>query len=832
MLEESVMSRLLWPLAMLALFATSCTTRNPTRDQSVQKDSFVQQDTGPLFDHGLPPEQGLPPDYGTPPPPDQWVPPVDKGTPPPPDQWVPPVDRGTPPPPDLGISNALCKGAKRLVWSGSRAQVTATTSGMANEYGTGINCGNLTMTVPGSQVYYSIDLTGGKNYRFRLKPAFYSARMYIFTGCGISTINKDCGSNGTTGDISEAVSSPNTGTVFFTPPKTGTYLVAVDSNTPSQSGAFTLTVDAYTKPSNNTCSKAKLLKLGSTGTVTEVGSTVGLQNEFGGQINCGYSGYSYYGLPAPQLYYQIAMTAGRTYRISLTPNSGYLMFYVFGTTCTASAINSDCGSGGTSGAVYTSTITSGRTGSMNFKPSKTGYYTIAVDGRYNSAYYQGDFTLEVEDYTPPANGKCATAQSLSLSSGKVTVNGSTSGIANEFGSQITCGLASYYAQDGSQVYYKLSLTAGKVYKFELRPTFYAYMYIFGSTCTATAINNDCGSGGKTGAITASYVSSGSAGSIIFKPSATGTYTVAVDSFNSGSYYEGKFQLNIEETLAANNGKCNSASSLTFVSGKAVVTGDTTGIPNEFGSGVRCGSYTMSGSQLYYWANLAKGTTYKFTLTPSFYAQLYVFGNTCTASTISSNCSSGGSTGFYNYCYTSACTATYTPTVGGIHRIAVDSSYASYAGSFKLEVETFTPPKNGKCAGAQTLTFDSSGKAVVNGDTTGVPNEFGTQINCGTTIPTIGNQQYYRIRLTKGTTYSITLEPQVNYLGFIVFTDTCTPSTINSDCGSGGKTGLISAAAYPSRPATSSFTPPTTAYYKIAVDTTYTQYFGPYKLTIK
>jgi hypothetical protein len=248
---------------------------------------------------------------------------------------------------------------------------------------------------------------------------------------------------------------------------------------------------------------------------------------------------------------------------------------------------------------------------------------------------------------------------------------------------------------------------------------------------------------------------------------------------------------------------------------------------------------MNGGQLYYWVNLAKGTAYRFRLSPDYYASLYIFSNTCSPATISSDCSSGGTTGDYlGYVRPNTTSSLiYTSSTGGLHRLAVDSYYASYSGKFKLEVETFKAAANSKCSGAQAVSFNSSGVATASGDTTGNTNEFGTQVNCGNLYRSlVGNQLYYKFNLTKGKTYTFTLSTGGAYLMFYLFGNTCDPSKINSACSSNGKTGLLSSMAYASRPATASFTPPSTGTYIVAVDAqyaaTYPQYYGSFTLTVK
>jgi hypothetical protein len=823
-------------LAAVIFLCSSCTTQNPAKkDQGTRQDVAVKEQGPQPQDRGpLPPDQYVPPPDYTPPPPDQYVPQPDRYVPPT-DRGVTPVpDKGTPipdlggPGPDQGIVNGTCTGAEKLTWSGGKITKTGTTAGAPNEYGSSINCGNLTTPIPGPQVYYKVDLTGGTSYKLSLEPTFDSARIYVFSACGASAINKDCSGKGA-GGASPAINSPSVGSMVFKPPKTATYYVAVDSNQPAESGSFTLTIEPYTPPTNTTCSAAKLLTMTS-GTLTVLGSTRGVANEFGRTIRCGSSGTDYDGA---QVYYRLAMTAGHIYRIDLIPNFRANM-YIFRTTCTATAINADCGSGGKTGAVYSSLISPGSSGRIDFKPATSGTYTIAVDSYV--ATEAGDFKLKIEDFVAPTNTTCATAKAVSFSGGRITINGTNSGAPNEFGSSILCGYSASYAQDGNQVYYKMTLTTGRVYKFSLTPTYIGSMYLFGTTCTATAINNDCGSGGTTGAVNY-LIQRNTTGTMVFKPSATRTYTLAVDSiYYTPSYGEGKFKLEIEETPIPVHANCSTPQALYFVKGVATVNGDTSVSSNEFGTSIRCNasaSYAQDGPQLYYWANLAKGKTYRFSLSPTFTAYIYVFGNSCSVSTINSDCGSNYVRGFATYA-TSGTTRTvlYTPSVGGIHRIAVDSTSPSYAGKFTLEVADLVLPGNGRCAAAQAVTLNPSGTTTITGDTTGVPNEYGSAIRCGGFVSYYGPQLYYKFQLAAGKTYSFTLKPTFSYAGFYIFGSTCSSTSINTDCASRGKTGDNSNAASPTSPASVSFSPTTSGVYHVAVDSIYGTRWGKFTLEVK
>ncbi len=843
----------------LALFAPGCTERNPAAldSQVVKKDGSVAPDkTVPKPDKGVPKKDGLPPkpdkavpvpDKAVPVPdkavpvPDKAVPVPDKAVPVPdkavpvPDKAVPVPDKAVPTPdkavpaPDKGgpLTNASCAGAKAIAFSGSKVTVTGTTTGNANEYGTGINCGNYTSVMASSQTYYKVNLVGGQSYRFGLASKFYYARLYLFTGCGINKINNDCGSGGKTGDVTNSIYTNQTGYLYFVAPYTGTFYLAVDGTNPNYTGGFSLTVEKYTIPTNTTCTKAQVLKLVNNA-VSVNGTTTTAKNEFGQTIKCG-GLYTYYG---KQVYYTIQLTKGKTYRVSLSP-SFYANYYIFRSACQANSINADCGSSGKYGLISPLVYTN-QTHTSTFKPQASGWYTIAVDSRYTSTAYEGTFTLEVEDWVPSTNTTCAKAKALTFASGKAYVKGSTSGAANEYGSSILCGLgSSYYALKGPQVYYSVTLKKGQAYRFKYKPSFTSRYYVF-TKCGASAINSDCGSQGKTGLIS-NYAYSGYITTNVFTPSAAGTYYIAVDS--TAASYQGSFELWVEEFIPPSNGKCATPQQITLVNGKGSVSGSTIALNNEYGTQILCGqtypTYAFAGKQAYYWVTLTKGKSYKISLTPSFYAGFYVF-RTCGASAINADCSSKGKTGLFKGYVTTNTTGveTFTPTVGGIYRIAVDTRYVAYSGTFKLAVEEFTPPKNGTCAGAATMTVPST----VSSSTVGLTNEYGTQIYCGNLSTVMrGPQAYYKLSLTAGKTYTFSFTPSYYYARLYIFGGTCNPSAINTDCSSGGKTGTVSGYVTTGMTTQVSFTPSKTGTYHVALDATYVSGSygsGPFTLSVK
>jgi len=178
-----------------------------------------------------------------------------------------------------------------------------------------------------------------------------------------------------------------------------------------------------------------------------------------------------------------------------------------------------------------------------FKPPSTGTYRFAVDA--SQVGQNGHFTLAIEDYVIPANASCTGALPVAFLPKKTVIVADTCHGTNEFGLGINCGVPGFLSQlFGSQLYYKVALTAGKTYTFYFTPHYTdARLYLFSGTCAMDPINADCGSNGKTGGITPS-VSQDQLTWLKFTPQASSTYVFAVD--NTMVFGEcGSFRVDIQ-----------------------------------------------------------------------------------------------------------------------------------------------------------------------------------------------------------------------------------------------------------------------------------------------
>ncbi len=722
-----------------------------------------------------------------------------------------------------GVGNDRCQKATAVTLTGGKATVNGTTVGLSDEFAS-LSCGGYT-AFDGPQAYYKVDLVGGKSYRFALTPSF-SAYLYLFSaaaGCAEGAIETDCASQGATGAVSSSIAASKSGELYFKAPASGSFYVAVDSSDPKTSGTFTLEIAEYTPPSNGVCAQPTPLTL-SGGKVTVTGSTAGVLDEFPG-LKCG--GYTTF--DGPQVYYSLAIAAGKSFKLTLTPTfSAYL--YVFSSSggCNEGAIETYCASGGMTGAMMGS-ISSGTTKTLFFTPNVADTYLIAIDSSDPS--YAGSFSLTVEEFTPPSNGTCAKAKALQLTSGKVVENGTTGGLKDEF-ANLNCGGHSSFV--GPQAYYTLPMTQGKGYKLTLTPTFSAYMYVFSSAaaCQESKIQSDCSSKGATGDRWGSISSSGP-GTYVFLPDKSDTYTIAIDSSSATSF--GDFKLEVEEFAPPPNGVCAGAQTVTLANGSASVTGTTAiGVKDQFPT-LKCGgTSTLTGPQLYYRLQLDGSKTYRFKLQPTFYASLYLFPEAaaCQVSAIETACASKGATGDLLTVSSGSTKSLYfKPAATAAYLVAVDSTSSTTSGDFTLAIDTIATATNATCATASVVTLQNH-LATIEGDTAGAGNEFST-VKCGLTSALNGPQVYYRLNMTAGIPYKLSLATAFDgYLVVFSGAASCQAGAIDTDCASAGATGQVLAVSNTQK--TLVFTPKTTGAYYLAVESTdvKTGYYGYFKLDVK
>lgn len=711
-----------------------------------------------------------------------------------PDQGGPVGDQG---PQAAGV----CATAPLVALTAGSATISDDTSKYTDQF-SGLTCRSTTSTtstLDAPQAYYRIAGKQDQWYRFVLKPSFSSAYMYAFTNntCTEATIATDCQSAGVTGASSRsAASSTSPRAMYFKSPAAADVRFGVDST--FNDGAFTLDVEELALPTNATCATATPLVFFN-GKATLRGDTheTLTPDEFPA-VKCGTIT-----MDGPQAYYKFDATVGKSYKISVKSDAGYLQhFYVFGSTCTEAAISTDCSSAGATGLTTTSSFSGGTTRQLVFTPTTSGTYHIAIDSTENYGY--GPFTLTVEDFTPPGNGTCAAAAAITLTAGKATINGGTLGLKDEYAT-VNCG--GFTAFDGPQAYYEFVPTAGKYYKVTLEPTFSAYAYWFkkASCGTAAAINTDCGtaaSGGKIGSI-----SSGSTGSMIIA-NQSAPVLIAVDSSDPGT--AGDFELTIEEVVPPANDTCATATALTLVGGTVSVSGDNslaTDQSNLPASG--CTGGATPGAELFYSVAVQAGKTYSIRIDATFDSAPYILDG-CTTATcllgVDDNFSSGLETMIYK------------PTADATIIIVVDPYSATGRGTFTLDVTEVVAPTNDTCATATPITL-TAGKGSVTGDTTLATNALSLSSSSCTGDTTPGNELFYSIPVTANVPVTVQVDAAFDSVLYVLEACAATPVCLaGADDGTSGIESLT-------------FTPTATGTVIIGVDGYDTPDFGAFTLSI-
>jgi hypothetical protein len=135
------------------------------------------------------------------------------------------------------------------------------------------------------------------------------------------------------------------------------------------------------------------------------------------------------------------------------------------------------------------------------------------------------------------------------------------------------------------------------------------------------------------------------------------------------------------------GSCANAAPLSLgAAGTVTVTGRTAGADNEFGDQITCGlGFSLLGPQVYYRLQLDAGKSYRFKITPTFPARVYLFSGPCTASSISAACALSGLGGALISSNTPS-SQTVSVKASGSYTLAVDSRARAWYGGFILTVE--------------------------------------------------------------------------------------------------------------------------------------------------
>ncbi|MCK5801143.1 MAG: hypothetical protein KAI47_28340 [Deltaproteobacteria bacterium] len=404
--------------------------------------------------------------------------------------------------------------------------------------------------------------------------------------------------------------------------------------------------------------------------------------------------------------------------------------------------------------------------------------------------------------TPPANGTCATAQTLTVSTTTpTTVQGDTRGTTSEF-SPLSCGAAytsgTIVDWNGPQVYYKVTLTQGM---WEIRVKSLGWnngaAYAFPATATgacpanAAAVDTAC-----TDHWTTDYLA-------LNIKTASEVWYIAVDSASTATPPTppaGPFTLTLTYLATPSGSTCAAPNAMTLLNNETHIQGSTAGALDEFTNatftGIDCGltfqgkAYPFVGGQVYYKVTLAANTTYQITTKATADLALYVVpaATACTGAALNTACTGPTTPDPLNspasdiYQSGDETVRVKTGANGGDYLIVVDSYEVNLYGDFELSVKPFTPPTNGKCAGPETVTLGQS-PVTVSGDTSypTLTDEYAT-VKCGLSSALSGPQQYYRMTLAANTTYTFAIDTSWDSaLYAFPAATTCGAGTVDTAC---------------------------------------------------
>jgi hypothetical protein len=422
-------------------------------------------------------------------------------------------------------TNNTCATAAALALSGTpgKATVTGDSSMATSDVNlTYPNKCNISSTV-GPDVFYSLKVTLGQGYKVTVSPTGtypWSSIVYVFESCADPAGTCLSGSSyGSAGSVAT-----------FSAKKTGTVYIAVDSSSSSSygSGPFTLTVEEYQAPKNDTCASAQVLTLSGTPKKATASGDTSLATNAESLLypnSCNLKG-----APGPELFYALPVEKGKGYAIQVAtstspvpppgpvpPPTWMPVVYVFDS-CSNAAGTCIAGSQSYSPTGPTVTFIAGST--------KTVY--IAVDSSSSSTYSSGPFTLTVEETT--YKPVCTIVKPLTFdASGVAKATGDTSTASND----VTLAGSSCYqnATAGGDLFYSVALAAGKTYTVTLSGAFDPVLFLF----------TDCNSPTGSCLLASDKKGYGTTETLSITPGSNTTYYIGVDSTAGG----GSFALTVK-----------------------------------------------------------------------------------------------------------------------------------------------------------------------------------------------------------------------------------------------------------------------------------------------
>ncbi|MEB3193571.1 MAG: pre-peptidase C-terminal domain-containing protein [Cyanobacteriota bacterium] len=378
-----------------------------------------------------------------------------------------------------------------------------------------------------------------------------------------------------------------------------------------------------------------------------------------GSINVGGSRTGVVDFDGDRDWFRLSLTAGRTYRFNLDGTSlSDPTLALLNASGSQLAFNDDF---------------SGRNSQITFTATASGIYFLDA-GAFNDG--TGSYHLQAADTTPSDD-----FADDSSTTGSLAVGGSRSGVVNF---------------DGDQDWFRLSLTAGRTYRFNLDGTTLTdpTLALLNASGNQLAFNDDF---------------SGRNSQITFTATASGTYFLDAGSYNSGT---GSYLLQAADSTPTDDFADDSSTT-----GSLAVGGSRSGVVN------------FDGDRDWFRITLIGGQTYRFNLN----------GTTLSDPTLALRNASGSQLAFNDdfsgrnsqITFTASSTGTYVLDAG---------AYSSGTGSYTLLAANTTPVRTTDDVAGNAST---SARITVGGSRTGVVNFH-------------GDRDWFRIALTAGRTYRFNL----------------------------------------------------------------------------
>lgn len=426
---------------------------------------------------------------------------------------------------------------------------------------------------------------------------------------------------------------------------------------------------------NDTCASARTILPMGTGLFTMLADPAQALDDT--TLGCGSGG--------PELVYTFTTTSTQSLTVTSTPTLG-------SPTRPALALRAAC----TGSATACDAPTSGAA-AISVASLPAGTWFLFVEAASGTT---GPVILSVQLQSPPttaANDTCAAALTLGANATSVThsvVLGNTVVGTNESTTEPTCSAT---ARSGPDLWYRLTLGARANLNATVRPLTGSTLHPVISLQSACAAGTElaCRAGSTSASLTLQQAN--------VMP---GTYFLGVDSADAT---QGEFQLEVDVTPVVDNDACSAPTALTFTSGAATATGDTSFATNGNAMGdvtPGCSSSARStGRDLVYSYTLAQAQDVTVRVTPTGASPSYE----PVLSVRAANCTDGaasGEKGCASPVASTPATLSLVNQAAGTYFVWVDSGRDT-AGPFQLEVTlapATPPPANDACAMPQQLSF--------------------------------------------------------------------------------------------------------------------------------